>query len=325
MPIVSIADVSSKAGWTPDGGRTYTAELEVLTDAPEIGGKAVVDALNLFATMTYRWPFVGTATESDERCALTSVDAEPTTGDRKQWRVTLQFQPRSWEGDQKGPVDEDGNRDPFQARPTLRTRSEVEEIAALKDRDGVPILNTAGDPFDPPLPRNRRTIVFEITRLERYFDPDLIDQYEDAVNATEWLGRPAESFKVLSITGDCNWVDDVGGYAWTVVYTIGYRKPVETSAGPVSGWADLVLNAGLRQKVAGARKQITVDNAPVASPVPLKADGTAAAPADDPVYLTFKLCQTADFDELDLPADLLSIGTPEPDPDPDPEPEPEGP
>lgn len=319
MAITRIADHSCESGWSLDGGRTYSAKVEVETDSKSVGGKAVIDALNLFAGMGYRWPLVATATESDPRCLLQSVKATPVA-DGLQWEVSLEFQPKSWEGSEKGPVDEDGNRDPFAARPTVRCRSEGEEVAATTDRDGEPILNAAGDPFDPPMGRIKRATVWEVSRLEREFDAATIDAYEEKVNSAPWMGFPAESIKCLSITSGCAWDDDAGGYAWSVDYTFAYRRPVAVGAGTVSGWAEVVLNAGLREKVSGARKQILVDNAPVSSPVPLKSDGTAATPADDPVYLAFHLCETADFSAFDFPADLFSISTPEPEPDPDPGP-----
>lgn len=314
MAILTITDQGSESGWTLDGGRTYTAEVEVLTDGPTVGARAVLDALNLFADTSYRWPLTTTATESDARCLLQSVKVSPTSADRRTWRAVLEFAPRSWEGQEKGPVDEDGNRDPFAARPTVRARSEVEEVAATTDREGAPILNKAGDPFDPPMVRTRRTTVFEVSRVERFFDGGLIDDFEDHLNADAWMGFPAESVKCLSISAGCEYNDDVQGYVWTVDYTFGYRRPVDVGGEVVSGWAEVVLNAGYRQLVSGERKAIMVDNAPVSAPVPLKSDGTAADPSDDPVYLAFNILPTADFDGLGLPTDLFSIGTAEPDP-----------
>lgn len=324
MGVTSITDLSCEAGWTLDGGRTYTAEVQVETDSPAIGGRAVVDALALFAGMGYRWPLTSTATESDSRCLLQSVKASPSSNDRKQWRVTLEFSPRSWEGQDKGPVDEEGNRDPFQARPTLRARAEEEEVAVTHDRHGDAILNSAGDPFDPPLSIAAPTLVFEISRLERTFNPALITSLQGRVNDSEWMGFPAESILCRSIAANCGWNDDVGGYAWQVDYEFAYREPVESGGEDVlPGWSVRVLDAGLRQLASGDRKAIMVDNAPVSSPVPLKSDGTAAGPSDDPHYMAWDIYPEGDFSGLDFPADMFTIASPEPAPE-DPE-DPEGP
>lgn len=315
MGIISIVDLSSESGWTLDGGRTYSAELQVETDGPNVGARAVLDALNLFADTSYRWPLAIASTESDARCLLSSVKVSSTSADRKQWKAVLEFQPRSWEGDDKGPVDENGNRDPFAAPPALRARAEEEEVAVTIDAEGTPILNSAGDPFDPPMSVMVPSVVFEVSRLERTFDPALIADLQGRVNASTWLGFAAGSSLCKSIAASREWRDDVGeagGWAWSVDYTMAYREPVEGDDGVVlPGWAAVVLDAGYRQKVGSDRKQILVDNAPASSPVPLKTDGTAALPTDAPNYLTFKVYPEADFAALDFPADLFTAGTPE--------------
>jgi len=317
LQVTSISDLGTHSGWSLQEGWNYSAELRIETDDPNVGAKTVADALNLFAGMTYRWPLTKTAVETDPRCVLNDVTLERSSPDGKQWRATLSFKPRSWEGKdpERGPVDANGDRDPFQARPTLRARSEVRETAATVDRDGVDVLNAAGDPFDPPLAGEARTTVFEVSRKERRFDRDRIDDFEGKVNGSTWMGFPAESVKCVSVVGSCEWSDDIGAYLWSVDYQFGYRKPAVVAETSVSGWAEVVLDAGLRQLKDGKLVKILgPDGSPVSKPVPLKDDGAVASPADGVIWKVLYLAETADFSALDLPVDLFSAGTDDPTP-----------
>ncbi|OJW11209.1 MAG: hypothetical protein BGO49_11120 [Planctomycetales bacterium 71-10] len=316
--IVEIVDVKSKGGWSLDGGRTYSIELQVQTDDLDVGPKAVIDALHLWEANTYRWPFVEAAKESDPRSFLQSVEADEVGlgQDGAVWKVTLAFAPRDPSKDDRGPIDEDGSRDPFAARPTVSAHSESEEVAVTHDRDGEPILNSAGDPFDPPLAISKPCLVIEVSRMERYFLLDRVEDLESHVNDAEWMGWPAGSVLCKSIKPRQVWLEDVNGYGWEVEYEFAFKRPLIADDGGddvtvYPGWAVQVLDCGMRQKVSGAWKDIQVDNKPVSTPVPLKSDGTVASPTDDPHYLTFNLYPPADFSVLDFPADLFSAGTPE--------------
>lgn len=316
-PFVSIQDLGAKGGWTLDGGRTYTLRIQVQVRDKAVGPRAVIDRLNLFETTTYRFPMTVAATESDPRAFLQSVDADSeATSDGVKWTVTLAFAPRDPSKDGRGPVDEDGNRDPFAAPPEVSAHGEAEEVAFTHDRDGVPILNSAGDPFDPPLTLPKSHLVIEVSRTERFFELGRVEDLKDHVNDAEWMGFPAGSVLCKDVKPRRAWNADVQGWAWEVDYEFAFRRPIVADDGGdevvvYPGWSIQVLDCGLRQKVGGERKEIIVGTSPVSSPVPLKPDGSVAAPTDDPHFLTFDLYPTADFSALDFPADLFSAGTPE--------------
>jgi hypothetical protein len=320
MGIVSISELSAdrEAAWSIRGGRTYTVDLDVTTDDDAIGPRAVIlgvcSTLSLYPASPYRFPLTTTATETDPASFLQSARCR-TNEEGLQHTVTLEFGPfdASIEGAAVGASVNVWVMSPFEQRPAVKWGSRSEDFAVTHDRDGEPILNTVGDPFDPPIQVPVSTPVAVVTRVLKSFDPDWIAVFKDAVNDDTWLGFPAESVLCQDITAepfyDADW-----GWLWTVTMEFAFRPSrVDMTAHGIvidPGWAVQVLNAGLRAKLPGGGVgQVLIDNAPISSPVALKADGTYDSTAD-PYYLSFNVRRTADFDLLDLPSDLFTVSTP---------------
>lgn len=316
MAVIEIEDLESRSGWSLSGGRTYTCTLRVETDDPATGGKAVIDALNLFDAMAYRWPLTAeTPTESDARCLLADVDAEPTSGDRKQWRATLRFESRTWDGRQEA-IGPDGRLDPFAVPPALRSYGEDEEFGLAYARDGAPILNSAGEPFEQVPTIALPVVTYEVSRLERTFDADLIAAIQGRVNASAWLGFPAESVLCRAINSERTWSADAGGWAWATTYKFAIKRSlVSLEASGIKirpGWRLQVLDCGFRELVGGELVAIMdKSNAPVAAPVNLNGSGARLPASGTPVYKEFDIYPTADFSALDMPEDLFTAGSPE--------------
>ncbi|WP_165073323.1 hypothetical protein [Paludisphaera rhizosphaerae] len=293
--------------------------MYVDSDDRRDGPQAAITSLGLNVGDTYRYPLTGTPTETNARLFLNSIDVEEqaaVSNGKKRFTLAVVFSPIDPNKDPGGPMGEDGYRDPFAAPPTLRAYGDPEEEAVMHDKDGTPILNTAGDPYDPGLSRPKSLLIFEIGRVEREFDYSRITDIKDHLNDAAWMGFPARSVMCLDIQPERVWSSDANGWTWPTVYKFAYREDLTVDDGGddvvlYPGWTAKVLNQGLRQKVSGERKQIFIDNAPVSAPVLLKDDGTVAAPTDDPVYKYYDYLPEADFSVLDFPSDLFSAGTPE--------------
>jgi len=317
MSIISIAETKTgrEASWSVSGGRTYGVELYVQTDDVDTGPRAVILALGLTPASTYRFPLTRPATETDLGAFLQSASVGDVDEDGLGYKVKLAYGPfdAATEGGASGAQVNNWIMAPFNAPPTLRWSSEDEEIAITHDRDGKPILNKAGDPFDPPLSVPFSTPIATVTRVEKSFDSAWITYFKNSVNASTWLGWPTESVQVKDITADRVYDPD-WGWLWTVTYTFAFRPSIiaddldETVI--QAGWSVQVLNAGLRELVSGSKRPIIFDGAPTSSPVPLKLDGSKAAPDDDPVFLTFPVLRKTDFSLLNMPANLFSASTP---------------
>ncbi|APW60491.1 hypothetical protein [Paludisphaera borealis] len=299
---------SSEMGWTTEGGRTYDLQVRVVTDDPTIGARAAVRAVNVDIGSTYRFPLAA-PTETDYGAVLAGVS---TTRDEdgRGYLVTLRYGPFS-------PLDMAGNDtngslivNPLLVPPGLKWTHETFEIACIYDRNGVKITNVIGDPFDPVLTRPYSLPVANITRTLASFDPNWITAFKDHINASDWMGFPAGTILCREITADRAYYSD-WGWAWDQTLALAFKPIITSTDGTVieNGWAEVVLNAGLRQKVGGVVKQVMIDGSPASAPVPLTSKGQYD-PTGDQGFLSFDVYPTADFDLFGLPPDLFSATTP---------------
>jgi len=322
--VIAIAETQTGRGanWDASGSRRYSVELCVEVDSVAVGPLAVIQALNLSPAMTYRYPLTSTATESDAGSFIQSVSVGDLDEAGLTYLVKLEFGPFDAANQAGAAVDSEGRwvAQSWDAEPTLNWTSEDSEFAVTHDRDGEPILNKAGDPFDPPLTVPITTPVAVVSRIEKSFNSAWVNLYKNRVNASTWLGWAAESVLIKDITGERT-RDPDWGVLWRVTYTFAFRPPVSvtTSGGDVvvhPGWAEQVLNAGLRQLVyrppltAPFLEPIVLAGAPASSPVPLDNDGKVLDPDGELVWLSFNTRLTADFDDLNMPSDLFSASTP---------------
>lgn len=316
---------SRRFGWTPQGGRTFSLQVRVITDDPNIGPRAVSRSLGVDAGAYYKSP-LASPNEWDYGAWLSSVEGSEENDDGKSWIVSLGYSPFNWQelqGGKEGDSASTFTANPFNAPPTVRWSSESEEVACTLDRYATPILNSAGDPFDPPLTKVKSTPICTITRMLPSFDTNWLTQYKDHVNKSEWQGFPAGTVLVKDMTADRTYLNDYG-YAWEQTITLAFRPiilaestdpeaPWKTDIDIVeAGWATQVLNSGLRQRVPDPDnpgdykvEQVLIDNSPTSSEVYLTKDGTFD-PNTDPNYLAFDLYDEVEFDGFDLPDDLFS-------------------
>ena len=315
MAIVSIHD--SKDGqdisWSGQSGRVYSNSLIVLTDDASMGPRAIVKALGLRNGDYYRFPWATTATEWDYSSFIQQMSAKKTADDGRQWLVELEYGPFDWTGIGGATADAaaEGRIDPFAIPPQVSWGSAKREFALLKDVNGKPIRNTAGDPFDPPLTREITTPVLTIVRNEPTFDPLTVTKYVDTTNGTVFLGFDTNVVKCADVVSKRDYHADYG-YYWEVTYSFEVRPVRYDSTGRLTdnGWVREVLNAGLREidVVSGDRQQIIIDQHVVTSPVLLTQGGVyIEALGDDPYYLEFQIYPQLDYSIFNFPDDLLTV------------------
>jgi hypothetical protein len=314
---------SSRSHYADLSGRYYTVEAVAVVDDIATGPKAIRDYLatqGYTAGAAYKWP-LDSPTETDLASYLQRVDVDTETEDGLQYRVRLSYGPRNVRDD--GPAQGDGLVNwvmaPWETPPELAWTSEEEEVHLGFDRDGNPLLNTAGDPFDPTIPTRISTPILKVTRTQRPpFLPAWITTYKNVVNDAEWQGFPAESVLCRDITADRIWDAD-HGKLWRTTYTFAFRPSVLASDGTtvlIPGWASRTQNTGRREIVyqmveglpisTGKLRKITdEDGQPVADPVPLAEDGTPLAAGDDVIYKLFNMYPKVDFGYFNFPADML--------------------
>lgn len=212
---------------------------------------------------------------SDAGAICTNISAQCTDEDGKGWAVVVEFGPgeETPENPLDAPVKRSGG---FNIGP---------EQPMDKDVNGKPVVNAAGDPFLEAITREEARGFLKFVRNEASPPVALQNAYTNAINRDSFQGAPRETVRCSGITWEEEHDKDYGTY-YVVSYEFEFRP---------QGWKRKVLNAGLRELVAGKRKQILVQGNPVNDPVCLSRTGQKLNPGVPPIYLEFEPYQKLSF------------------------------
>lgn len=153
--------------------------------------------------------------------------------------------------------------------------------------NGYPLVNTVGEPFDPPPTEEFKDTVLTITRNEAGFTPNVKRDYQDTVCNGAFWGAEAGRARMIQINADK--VNGIVVY-WRKKYVIQFRMLTPQGVKPLHAWCRRVLNHGFRYKddegkIRGIKD---ADGQPLSQPKLLALDGTLLKDDDDPVYLLFQ-------------------------------------
>ncbi len=181
-------------------------------------------------------------------------------------------------------------------------------------RSGDPIVNTVGDPFDPPLPRPVAVDVLTMVRNEEEYDAIAMRQFKNHTNSSSFWGAGEDQAYCADITAEK--IQEGQVTFWRVRYEFWFIAEDADSEAPLE-WNARVLNQGLRYwtgiflNVKGIQTKeiqpVTDPHGnPASQPVRLAADGSQLAPNGEPtgaIFLTFDRYRQADLDLLGLPTE----------------------
>lgn len=278
--------------WNRKGGvnikweRRYTRRFQVIalgTGGPiaSLGPQTAIAQACAYANISLGSAY-STSAESDLWARCTSIDAEEVNADGCQWVVTFEF----------GPFDIIRNTEnPLDAPVKIEWGWMQFEETVDEDINGNQVVNSAGDPFDPPLVRDQSRPLVTIIKNQPTFSAALVQQYKDATNSDAFGGAGPYTWKCSNITGSQEYHPACGLY-WPTKYEFAFEA---------NGWKTEILDAGLRQlDGSGGRKAIVgSDGQPVTSPVPLD-NGEPLAPNASPSYLSFQVYKVQAFGALGL-------------------------
>ena len=235
-------------------------------------------------------PVIGELHPSDSSAWCVSVEPRCTDGYRG-WQVTTAYSSEV----------ELSSTDPTDDAAVITWSGEQFQIPAVFDRNDDLIVNSAGDPFDPPLMADDSHFVVNVSKNMASVPAAVLD-YQDAVNTASFTldgVSIAEGLaKMQRVT--IGPVQRRGSDTFrTVELEIHLRR---------DGWKLTALDAGFRERTTGGPpegiKNIKNpdDGENVTAPVPLDGSGHALA---DPsptncVFLEFNYYKTADFSLLPL-------------------------
>jgi hypothetical protein len=276
MTITYLGDNHGPATNTK-GQRSYTRTFKLTTSAKTERAFHVGSHASL--------PVIGEVHPDDAGAWCTTLQVDPSDP-WKGWTVTAEY---STERE----LAEDPTNDPAE----ITWGYEQFQKPAVTNYAGQAILNSAGDPFDPPIMIDDSRPVVTISKNLASV-PVWVFTYQDAIN----LG----SFTVDGITVDAGLakMQDIkivrrqsrnGTSYRTVTFSIHLQK---------QGWSSKQLDAGFRQiGYGGGRENIrnSVDDELPAAPVPISAGAALNDP--DPataVYRTDVVYEAKDFSALPL-------------------------
>lgn len=288
--VVEIPDGTSSSqdqGWT----RTYSRAFRVTTDNPYkragTARAAVMSAFSLSIGTHYKvFDSNGTTIlEEDTGSFIQRITATYDGGgdnDGLDWLVTVEYGPFDATTFGANPIDH-----PLK----ISWGTAKFEKAVEKDINGVAIVNSAGDYFDPPPTIDDSRTILRITKNLATFDPTIAHDFKDSINSDTWHGYPPRTWKVEDITAELKFNAECGWYE-EVTFELALNPDL---------WKKEILDQGLRKLSGGSQANIKDTNGEdITSPMLLNGSGAPLAPLGTPTYLLFQVYKERAFSGLGL-------------------------
>jgi hypothetical protein len=296
MATVSVKEITGAkgSGEFETGKREYTRLYKVITDSN-------LDSALQVGTSTGipRLGDIYQANGSFDATALArKVDAQQDNENPKLWIVTVDYGPFTAQ-----PFQQDQN--PL-LRPSVVTFgfNKTQRIVR-RYADFRPIVNSAGDEYDPPLTVDASNPVLTVTRNEPSFNPAIAVAYQDAVNSDPFFGASPGQAKVAGISAVSQTENNY--FFFQVTYEIEFRW---------DGWQPILLDYGrnaLFQDQNGVvykspifqrdRNGKEMPNIPISEPAPLDGFGNQLINPTPGTIKTFQVTcyRSLPFSQLALP------------------------
>ncbi len=290
--------------------RTYTRVYEVRTTDPNDSGYVAGGASGL--------PRGGDAHPDDNAAFVVRNDPAQHSEDPTLWTVTIEYDTQlsstaigreSQQVDSSGETttnpdspSEGGQRqeNPLSRPPVYSVSFETVQEPLLEVYTGEdatlpgPLLNSAGDPFDPPPMVEKSYPVLTIKKNMVSFTYATLEMYQDSVNSVTWRGFGARKVKVHGISWESAFENGITFWAVTFVFKVRYKT-----------WDLQILDAGLNELIPAetdrpARKRPIVQSRGETPTSPLLLDGSGRllAAGDDPVILRVRHYPELPFADL---------------------------
>jgi len=186
--------------------------------------------------------------------------------------------------------------DPLAEPAVWRYACGQQEVAIEEDVDEFAMLNSAGDPFDPPPTRPEPYLI--MTAVKNMADVDansIVNDYLHHVNSAAFRGLPIGQVYLADFSASQKY--KYGVHYYETQWTFWARERT---------WQLRILDCGFRcwpgpPTLANVRYLIRgPDSAPVQSPALLDGTGRQLVPGGTPVFLTFTICDSVDFNALGI-------------------------
>lgn len=268
-------------------GKAYSQQYIVITSSKEDGPASILGQLNALYGQKYLIGYPGGGQDFDNFAYLTSIQLDQVGNDGLQWTCTLNY---SWYD--ANTVGGGPEQNPLLMPIEVSWAWRDYELPIEVDIDGNAVVNTAGDPYDPPVLINDPRLVMTVVRNEATISLSLIQQYRNAINSDVFAGWDPYFCHCLSITPK-NTFHQIAGWYYQVTYEFEFITPRQAASsqapgGEYQGFRKQIVNQGLRALKNGQKYHVTYRGIPVSQPVLLADDGSELALNADPVFNTVK-------------------------------------
>lgn len=178
---------------------------------------------------------------------------------------------RTGKAEQAGKGSEDQN--PLNRPPVIRISGSryQQEIYWTTDDPRIAIVNSAGDPFDPPVMVDATRLTITYDRNERSLDFNKVATYQDVINNDPFWGQPPRTFKLNMNAGTAY---ENGLFYWQVTYLLEFRFGfIDSTQAFRGGWPVNVVDKGLRYLDKNKVPQNINDSNGLKISVPVPLDG----------------------------------------------------
>jgi hypothetical protein len=298
----------SRSGKVDKNGRHYVRNYQVKVSAITDTIPTIADYFQSTSELPYVYDFY----PSDTNAICTDLDIRRDDEGRLFWNVAVHYRPRN----QNLISGDESIAFPWQARPLIdfdwaRLNKVVDRAYRMtKDDSGasqderespsVPIENSAGQSFDPPIMQDVSNLVIKIRRNEKDFSPGRAEKYKNTINSEQLVVADVKIEPkcglMRGIRGKPAWNEDGQKY-WEVEYTIEVRPDTHIRK---------ILDVGYYTKDEDGEWTPIKDTDDNYVTEPKKMDGEGGVLADgaDPVYLEYQTYYAINWTNLDLPKEV---------------------
>lgn len=297
MPAIAVSEIfEERTGeWGTSEGRNFVRCFLVETNSLLDGPNVAIGSVGINRGDAYTPP--GNQFEWDLNSYANRLSA--TLQDPLWWRVTIEYGPYSSLFAGGGPT-----QNPLLMPIDVSWSVSAHEYPADVDINGNAILNTAGDPYDPPLVEEEKRHILTVVRNEASYDPSLDQVYENAINSDDFAGYAPTYAKVIQIVPKSVFHQDVGWY-YQRTYEFEFLNPNL----PVNknGYRRTVLNIGMRALSSVTNKKFhpSFGGIPITEPVLLSQSGAVNLNSNPPFYNIYQLKPELPFSVFNFDQSVL--------------------
>jgi len=268
--------------------REYTRIFTVKMDLPALSGNEVLETVGLPQEL---YPYLTNTTNDLGSLVRSRI---PTQMDQAGvfWKVVVNY---SSEGPRLDRQEPDPRLRPPQIEWTFEKYKAPLDSWLYHDGSNwveTKVVNSAGDPFDPPFERERLRLVLDYRRIVSVHDKE--KQFaivSKPLNKTAWYGFQPRKAKVEDLR--YSEYEENGTLYWRENWLIKMDE---------QGWDISALDAGYYEVVGGVRRLITDEyGRPFQNPSLLNGSGAKLAVGAPPVFLSRRYLEETEFNDFNIP------------------------